>query len=96
MDDLEEFNLTLSSVCIQWQQPYMCYNGMDSFQYYLSMEAIDLHEASTVTISEMSYCFPIDPCGSYMVTVTPSVESYNGTLKSLMVNGLGCKLSENM
>ena len=94
MKDLKEFNLTLNSVCIQWQQPYMCYNGMDSFLYHVSVEAIDLHEAIAVTIGETSYCFPIDSCASYMVTVTPSVESYNGTMQSLIVNS--GKFSQNV
>ena len=84
------------SVCVQWQQPYMCYNGLDSFRYHVSVEAIDVHEASTVTINETSHCFPIDPCGSYMVTVTPSVESYNGTMTSLLVNGLGGQFCYNV
>ena len=94
MEDLEEMNLTANYVCIGWKQPYMCYNGMDNFQYHVSVEAIELHEASIVTVSETSYCFPIDSCGSYMVTVTPSVQSYNGTVKSLAVNGLGGKFLE--
>ena len=93
MEDLEQFNLTLNSVCIQWKQPYMCYNGMNRFLYHVTMEAIDLNEANTIMISEMDYCFPIDLCGSYMVTVTPSVESYSGTMKSLLVNGVGGKFS---
>ena len=94
MEGLEELNLKANSVCIGWKKPYMCYNGMDSFQYHVSMEAIDLHEVSTATISETSYCFPSDPCGSYMVTVTPSVQLYNGTMKSFLVNGLGGKFLE--
>ena len=93
MEDLEKFNLTADSVCIEWKQPYMCYKEMNSFLYHVSVEAIDLNEASTIMISKTSYCFPIDPCGSYMVTVIPSVESYNGTMKSLLVNGLGGKFS---
>ena len=88
VEGLKEFNLTTGSVCVQWQQPYMCYNGLDSFLYHVFVEAIDLHETSTVTISGTSHCFPIDPCGRFMVTVMPSVEAYNGTMKSLLVNGL--------
>ena len=99
VEDLEQFNLTADSVCIQWQQPYMCYNGKDSFEYHVSVEAVDIHELISVTFRQMGYCFPIDPCGSYMymVTVTPSVQLYNGTMESLLVNDVGgtCKFPYN-
>ena len=95
MEDLQELNLTANSVCFGWKQPYMCYNGMDSFEYHVSVGAIELHEASNVTVNKTSYCFPIGPCGSYMVNVTPSVQLYNGTVKSLLVNGPGGKLLEH-
>ena len=94
MEDLEELTLMANSACIGWKQPYLCYNGLDGFQYHVFVEAIDLHEANTVTISETSYCFPIDPCRSYTVTGTPSVQSYNGTMRYLLVNGLGGKFLE--
>ena len=71
MENLEESNLTTGSVCVQWQQPYMCYNGLDSFQYHVSVEAIDVYETNTVTIGETntvtigetSHCFPLIPVG---------------------------------
>ena len=91
MEDLEVFNLTADSVCIRWQQPYTCFNEMDGFEYYVSVEAMDVHESSTMKISDRSYCYSINYCESYMVNVTPSVESYTGIMKSLPVNGLSGK-----
>ena len=96
MENLEQFDLATNSVCVHWKQPYMCYNGMDSFEYLVSVEAIDPNATSTATVNETSNCFPIDPCGSYEVTVTPSVDSYNGTIKTLPVNGLGGKFSYDL
>ena len=95
MEDLGVFNLTADSVCIRWQQPYMCFNEMDGFEYHVSVEAIDVqvHESINMTISGRSYCFSIEPCGSYMVNVIPSVESYAGMMKSLPVNALSGKFS---
>ena len=91
---LEEFNLTLNSACIWWQKPYICHSGTDSFLYHVTVEGITLNNtlSSAITTDEMHHCFHIDPCGSYTVNVTPSVESYNGTMTSIPVRGLHGKL----
>ena len=89
VEDIQESNLTTNPVCIQWQQPYMCYNGMNSFLYHVSVEGINLNGTSAVTTNETEYCFSIDPCASYLVTVIPVVQLCNGTTNSVTVNGLG-------